>query len=111
MVGTVSDSLMFQHYAHGAQAGLSYSDDAIGKEMTNAYWVIITFVQMIGLISFVRGLNILRSVTDGNTQVTSMAAITHILAGAIAWNMGDFVQFVGNTVGCSTIMTLSCTGT
>jgi len=114
-VGDVSSSLTFEHYASGTQAALGYAgnsavDPAVGAKMVRTYWMIITFVQMIGLISFVRGLSILRSVTDGNTQVTSMAGITHIVAGAIAWNLGDFVQMFGNTVGCANLLTtMSCT--
>lgn len=111
MVGTMSESLSLTNYA-GQQSALTYEpagDPAVGEKLRNTYWTIITFVQMIGLISFTRGLSILRSVTDGNTQVTSMAGLTHVIAGAMAWNLGDFVQMVGNTVGCTNIMSLACT--
>jgi len=114
MVGTVSESMLFHNY-DGTQNGLQYTDPngdtAVNTRVETTYWAIITFVQMIGLISFVRGLSILRSVTDGNTQVTSMAGITHIVAGAIAWNMSDFIQMVGNTVGCTNLLQLACTTT
>lgn len=75
------------------------TDPDIQAKLNRTYWTIITFVQILGLISFVRGLSILRSVTDGNTQVTSMAGLTHVVAGAIAWNLGEFVQVIFNTVG------------
>jgi len=113
MVGTMSDSLTFQHYS-STQVALSYAGDgspdgaAIAAKVKKTYWVMVTFIQMVGLISFVRGLSILRSVTDGNTQVTSMAGLTHVIGGAIAWNIGDFVQMVGTTVGCANIMAGSC---
>jgi len=110
MMGTVSDSLTFQHY-NSTQVALSYTDASnpdVAAKVKKTYWVMVTFIQMVGLISFVRGLSILRSVTDGNTQVTSMAGLTHVIGGAIAWNIGDFVQMVGSTVGCANIMTLAC---
>ncbi len=74
-------------------------DEVMKQKLNRTYWVVMAFVQILGLISFVRGLSILRSVTDGNTQVTSMAGITHLTAGAIAWNLSEFVQVVFNTVG------------
>jgi len=114
MMGTISDSLTFQNY-NGQQVALSYAPDAsnpdsaaIAAKVKKTYWVMVTFIQMVGLISFVRGLSILRSVTDGNTQVTSMAGLTHVIGGAIAWNIGDFVQMVGSTIGCANIMAGSC---
>ncbi|HCM83572.1 MAG TPA: hypothetical protein DIS76_03290 [Rhodospirillaceae bacterium] len=78
---------------------MSMIDVEVQEKLDRTYKVIIMFVQMLGMISFTRGLSILRSVSDGNTQVTSMAGITHIVAGAIGWNLGDFVAILGNTVG------------
>ena len=96
-------------FANGAFTGqftpLSYAmpDPAMLAHLNRVYTAILLFVQMIGLISFVRGLSILRQVTDGNTQVTSMAGITHILAGAIAWNLSGFIDVLSATLGVSLI--------
>lgn len=107
MLATTANTMGLMN-SGGKQAALSYNACSadpsdpncaqVQQKIQTTYWTIITFVQMLGLISFVRGLSILRSVTDGNTQVTSMAGLTHVFAGAIAWNLGDFVQMIGNTV-------------
>lgn len=82
-------------------SALSYATMSadIQQKIDRTYWTIMTFIQMIGLVSFARGISILRSVTDGNTQVTSMAGLTHIIAGAIGWNLGQFVQVIYHTIG------------
>ncbi len=88
--------------ASAASSILNYqtiTDTDVQKKITRTYWAIMVFVQIVGLISFTRGLSILRSVTDGNTQVTSMAGLTHVFAGAIAWNLGQFVEVIYKTVG------------
>ena len=81
---------------------LSYSNSSLeGDASSHIGRVIITIqvlMQMIGLISLTRGLSILRSVTDGSTQVTTMAGLTHIIAGAIAWNFGGFVDIISHTI-------------
>ncbi len=95
--------------ANDVEPALAYenlTNGEIQEKLTRTYWTILTFVQMLGLISFVRGLSILRSVTDGNTQVTSMAGITHVLAGGIAWNLGEFVNMLGETIGYTKILTI-----
>lgn len=60
---------------------------------------IIGFVAILGWISFVRGLFILRGVSEGNNQASMMAAVTHILGGAIAVNLGGFIMAVQETLG------------
>ncbi len=58
-----------------------------------------TFMVLIGIISFLRGWFILKSVSDGNSQATSMAAFSHIIAGVVAVNIGPFVNAVQLTFG------------
>lgn len=102
VMSTMGHTLMgnrFDTYLALSYDNINIADVEVQAKMDRVYWTIITFVQMLGLISFTRGLSILRSVTDGNTQVTSMAGLTHVVAGAIAWNMSEFVNIIGNTVG------------
>lgn len=99
VMSTVGNTMLMD--SSNIEPALSYTfgNSDVEQKVQRTYWVILTFVQMLGLISFTRGLSILRSVTDGNTQVTSMAGITHVLAGAIAWNLGEFTQMLSNTIG------------
>lgn len=71
-------------------------------ELAHAHAVIaaiVAFVAIIGWISFIRGLFILRGVSEGNSQASMMAAVTHIIGGAIAVNLGGFIMAVQNTLG------------
>jgi hypothetical protein len=60
---------------------------------------IMAFVAILGWISFIRGFFIMRGVAEGNQQSSAMAGITHILGGAVAVNLGAFINAVQNTLG------------
>jgi hypothetical protein len=65
---------------------------------------IIAFVALVGWISFVRGFFIMRDVAEGNQQASLMAASTHLIAGAIAVNLGPFLMAVQSTFGIQGLM-------
>ena len=67
---------------------------------------VIKFMIMIGLISFVRGVFILRGVAEGNQQSSMMAGMTHIIGGVLAVNIGPFLNLVQSTLGVATDMQL-----
>ena len=63
---------------------------------------VLSFMIIIGWISFVRGFFLLREFADsgGQSQNASlMAAITHIFGGAILVNLGPFMNMVQETLG------------
>lgn len=60
---------------------------------------IIGFSVIIGWISLVRGLFIVRGVSEGNSQASMMAALTHLIGGALAINLGGVIMAVQNTLG------------
>lgn len=60
---------------------------------------IMAFVALIGWISFIRGFFIMRGVAEGNSQASMMAGVTHIIGGAIAVNLGAFINAVQATLG------------
>lgn len=87
-------------------ATLSYAEDGglNATEMAHIHTVfsaVIKFVILVGLISFVRGLFIVRDVAEGNSQASMMAGITHILGGALAVNLGPLLNAVQATLGIS----------
>lgn len=88
---TTSSSNGVLVYTKGLEEGLPHAHAVIAS--------IIMFVAILGIISFVRGLFILRGVTSGNSQASMMAAVTHILGGAVAVNLGGFIMAVQNTLG------------
>ena len=60
---------------------------------------IIAFSIVIGWVSLIRGFFILRGVSEGNQQASMMAAITHLIGGVLAINLGSVIMAVQNTLG------------
>lgn len=83
-------------------AQMEYTTGMSDPEIASAHatiTAIIQFVIIVGLISFVRGIFIIRGVAEGNSQASIMAGITHILAGALAVNLGPLLNAVQTTLG------------
>lgn len=86
-------------------AQMRYVDGMSADEQMHAHTVIsaiLKFMIIVGLISFVRGIFIIRSVAEGNGQASIMAGVTHMLGGALAVNLGAVINFVQNTLGITT---------
>lgn len=67
---------------------------------------ILVFVQIIGFIAFMRGFLMLRALADGNNGVSTAAAATHIVGGAVAINIAPALKVIQETVcggGCSVL--------
>lgn len=82
-------------------AKLSYADD-VGGAADHAHMVIsaiLKFMIIVGLISFVRGIFIVRNVAEGNGQASLMAGMTHMVGGALAVNLGPLLQVVQASLG------------
>jgi hypothetical protein len=60
---------------------------------------IIAFSVVVGWVSLARGLFIVRDVSEGNSQASIMAAITHLIGGVLAINLGAVIMAVQNTLG------------
>lgn len=84
------------------KAKLSYTSGMSTAELAEFYATVsglLKFMMMIGLISFARGLFIIRGVAEGNQQSSIMAGMTHIIAGALALNLGPFLNLIQATLG------------
>lgn len=67
---------------------------------------ILVFIQIIGFIAFMRGFLMLRALADGNNGVSTAAAATHIVGGAVAINISPALKIIQTTVcggGCSVL--------
>ena len=60
---------------------------------------ILKFLAIVGFVSFVRGIFIVRDVAEGNNQASIMAGMTHIIGGALAVNLGPLLTAVQTTLG------------
>ena len=87
-------------------ASLSYtagmSPDAVIRSNT-VIAAIMRFVLLLGLISIMRGIFIVRGVSEGTSQASMMAGITHIIGGALAVNLGGVLQAAQSSLGISSI--------
>lgn len=82
-------------------AELQYTDGMEDTEKMHAHTVItavLKFMIIVGLISFVRGIFIIRNVAEGNSQASIMAGITHMVGGSLAVNLGPLLRAVQSTL-------------
>ncbi len=101
MLGSTLGSL-FNDTISDSNGVLNYTAGMDGTALGHAHAVIaaiVAFVAIIGWVSFIRGLFILRGISEGNSQASMMAALTHILGGALAINLGGVIMAVQNTLG------------
>lgn len=103
MISAFSSSLFA---AGGGQvaAALQYSTGMSADEIAHVQAVIsaiLKFMIVIGLVSFVRGIFIVRTVSEGG-QASLMSGITHLLGGALAINLGPVMNAVQATLGLTT---------
>lgn len=81
---------------------LQYVAGMTQPEQDAAHVVITSIIKLmilVGLISFVRGIFIVRGVAEGNSQSSLMAGMTHIIGGALAVNLGPLINAVQTTLG------------
>lgn len=65
----------------------------------NVISAVLRFLIVIGMISFVRGMFIMRDVAEGKGQASTMAGLTHMIGGALAVNMGPLLNAIQQTLG------------
>ena len=65
----------------------------------NVVSAVLQFLIVLGMISFVRGMFIMRDVAEGKGNASTMAGITHLVGGALAVNMGPLLNAIQQTLG------------
>lgn len=109
---TVLDSSIF--FFKGSSSGTALTkvefmslsgaiDAAQIQNAKNVFSGILAFMAVIGFLSVVRGLFILKAFADGSQQATMMSVVTHLVAGAIAINLGSFINAVQNSLGLTDV--------
>lgn len=77
--------------------------ERVGVEnMTQATTVItalLAFLAIVGVISFARGLFMLKDTADGAQNASLMGSMSHIIAGVCCVNFGAFANMLQNTLG------------
>ena len=85
--------------AAGASLLSSTGDADVDDHILAVISSVVGFMIIVGLIAFVRGIFILREVAEGSGQASLMAAMSHIIGGALAVNIGGVANAVQNTFG------------
>lgn len=78
---------------------LSGGDADVKRHAENVIISILAFMIIVGILSMLRGFFILRGLAEGNQQMTMMAGLSHIIAGAILVNFGQFANIIQETIG------------
>lgn len=103
---TLSSSF-FGDMQTSTSASIAFSASMSTAELQATYNIInavLRFMLIIGMISFVRGLFIIRDVAEGSQQASVMAAMTHIVGGALAVNLGPLLNAVQDSLGIDTTL-------
>jgi len=75
-------------------------------DTTNAdrtVYAILKFVQIIGIIGFLRGWLIIKTAVEGTGQATVPQGATHIIGGTMAMNIPQMLKILNNTFGLNII--------
>ncbi len=95
-------STFFGSTVAGKEATLTYAAGMSADEVNATYNIIsavLRFMVIVGMISFVRGIFIMRDVAEGKQQASIMAGMTHIVGGAFAVNLGPLMNAIQQTLG------------
>lgn len=102
MVAVMTHSL-FGSEGYNTYAVLATSTAGLTLEQEAHIMAIVSAVTMftiiVGWVSFTRGFFILREHSEGGGQASLMSAFTHIIAGALAVNIGPLLNVVQVTLG------------
>src|ERR1700722_13822310 len=107
VIGQSLDTVMTSVFGSGDISSFSiinWSNFGAGldtQQFQDAVHAALTFVQIIGMIAFIRGFLILKSVAEGSggQQVSYAAGFTHIIGGVFAINIYYFLVVMDTTFG------------
>lgn len=80
-------SFMMTFFGSPNVTPLSYNAKSMGSLSLQATNAVLGFIQIVGLISFVRGWMIIVKAAQGGGQVTMGKGVTHIIGGILALNI------------------------
>ena len=78
---------------------MAYYDIGGGQEWASLIDVVVKFIQLIGLIAFIRGWFILSHSAEGNSQQGGLSkGLTHIIGGILSINFIPFMQALSQLI-------------
>jgi len=112
VAGDMAGGVMWSLFGVGSTAMMDYATNvgtvlawnaviALGGnvQFATAISAGLTFIQLVGMLSFVRGLYIVKNAIEGSGQATMAQGFTHIIGGTLAINIFNFLEVVDATFG------------
>ncbi len=93
------DTLLFSTFSATSTSPLQY--DTNSTLSIDAYFSLLRFISLIGLISFIRGWVMLTHLSNPGQQSSFGKALTHIIGGLLAINIQGTINVVQGTLGMS----------
>ena len=78
-------------------AVLGYSSR--GADWDGLLSAVFTIVALVGLVAFIRGIFVLRAMSDGQPSASAGAAAMHLIGGTAAWHIVTVIDAVQTTLG------------
>lgn len=94
---------------YGSLAYAPGLSEGAAKSVNSVISAVFMFSFLVGIISVMRGLFMLKEVSNGG-NASLMAAFTHVIGGGLAVNLGPVVNAVQHTLGLSNIGIKVCEG-
>ncbi len=75
------------------------AENANTEAIDDTVTAVLTFVQVIGAIAFLRGWLMIKNAVEGTAQVTVPQGLTHVIGGTMAINIGAMLTVFDRTFG------------
>lgn len=103
MIGVLSNTLFGTDEVAVYADIFGFASSAPTANAENVVTAILGFMIFVGIISFLRGIFVLRGFSDGNSQMTLMGGMSHIIAGVLCINLGPLINVIQTTLGVSSL--------
>ena len=90
---------LFGNTAPGAGAALAYAGGDRARDYDLVVWAVLKIVQFVGLLSFLKGMFVLRDSADARNGATVGKASAHMIGGVCGWHIVWVLDRVQNTLG------------
>jgi len=100
MIGMFTETMFGDRTSRTIVQFMAIDSGAAGyANANNVLTSVLAFLAIVGILSVVRGMFVLRGLAEGQQQATMMGGLSHIIAGAVLVNFGGFANIIQNTLG------------
>ncbi len=102
-VSTIFGSSTLKTHAQISSAVITGSD---AQKIQTVIEGLLIFITLVGYIAFMRGLFVMKGVADGQQGATLAQSLTFLFGGALAINLGGFIQAIATTLNITALQFL-----